>query len=225
MERRLSRSEHVGVCHCFIILFLLMRLEQLLGLLLTLLITIDIKQRLLGIILLAMEDKPPRALRKPPDDQEEQGGIHLHGHNGRPPRPLARLAQRVSHGNVYGESHIEPKDVHLKLLRQRLAPRAVAAQLGAEHRDHGVDAANTQPHDDPPDPEHVNRVGRPPSEAGDKHDQVPQAGGCQAGEYGLLSAVVVGKPGEEHRAEGAAQVVDGHEDANHGILGANSHGL
>lgn len=225
MERGFPRSEHVGVCHCFIILLLLVCLEQLLGLLLALLATIDINQRLLGIIVLAMEDEPPRALRKPPDYQEEQRGIHLHGHDGSPPCPLVRLAQRVSYSDVYGESHVEPKDVHLKLLGQCLAPRAVAAQLGAEHRDHGVDAAHAQPHYDPADPEHVNRVGRPPSEPGDKHDQVPQARGCQAGEYGLLPAVIVRKPGEEHCAEGAAQVVDGHENANHGILGANSHGV
>lgn len=106
VERRLPRGQHVSVCHCFVILLLLMCLEQLLGLLLSILVAVDVYQSLLGIILPAVEDEPPRALWQPADDQEEQGGIRLHDHNGSPPGPLVRLSERVSHGNVYGEGHV-----------------------------------------------------------------------------------------------------------------------
>lgn len=186
----MTRLDHVQVPD-HVVLFSLMSLEQLLRLGLAVLVAININHGLLGLCLPGLEDKPPWAFGEPSNHKEQQGRVHLHDRDRNPPGPLICLAEGVCHGQVDGKGHIQPENVHLKLLRQGLPAGIVAAQLAAVHGDHSVDSTNAQAHDDPSDPEHVNGVLPPTAQACEEHDCISQCGCGEAGEDGFLAAVVV----------------------------------
>lgn len=197
VELVMARGEHVpvadGLAHLLVVALLeILKLAVPFAFLtVSVLSTVDHLERLSGLVIAPVVDEPAGRLREALDAGHEGDGVQLHDDDGDAPRPLAVLAEPARHAEVDGKGHVEAKDVHLELLRERLAARLVPGQLARVNGNHGVHAADAQTHDHPTD-EHDVEGALHAIEARNEHDEVAQTRRRQAPKDGLFAAPVIG---------------------------------
>lgn len=140
MELRTGREEHIGVGNHAVLLFFLVRGDELVELFLGAFFAEDSNQALFGSVLLVAQDKPAGRFGQAGRDREEHDWIYLHDYDGKAPGPLVGFAELVRQEQVDSEGHVEAEDVGLEFLGQCGAARVVRGEFGRVDGHNSVDA-------------------------------------------------------------------------------------
>ncbi len=116
VELRAGREEHVGVGDHAVLLFLLVRGDELVELVFGTFFTEDSDQALPRFLFLVMQDEPAGRFGQAGRDCEEHDRIYLHDYDWKAPGPLVEFAELVRQEQVDGEGHVEAEDVGLEFL-------------------------------------------------------------------------------------------------------------